>query len=254
MPQDRLSTQQEKARKTEPVAPAPPAIERKQDSGSEFNAKGSVQEPTKATRSKNTSLQAPSEASRAAPRTSAPETPPSALEDQKEQLDAAATNSQRTSEESTTPPGGAAGAAAPALQSLRRERTGTAEPSADRASSSQDQPTPDYELVVRLRSQERREQSPADSTNVLSKSAEKDKPLQDRTGSIAGATVASPSTPPLTGTVWYRVPQNRYDEFKRNLAAQGTIEFETAASTKEKEAARKPEDLLSIKVTIMPPR
>jgi hypothetical protein len=109
-------------------------------------------------------------------------------------------------------------------------------------------------LVVRLRSPERREQRPADSTDVFSKSAEKDRPLQGRRGGIAGETAASPSTPPLARTVWYSVPQNRYEEFKKNLAAQGTIEFETAASTKEQETARKPEDPLSIKVTILPPR
>jgi hypothetical protein len=220
---------------------APTAIEKKNESGASPGPRASVQEPAKP-------------ASPAAPRTSAAEVPQSSLKDKKEQSDSAAPYSPGTSEERKTPPAEEAGTAPSSLESLRQERTGTAGPSADRASSSQDQPAPDYELVVRLRSPERRDQAPADPTDVLGKSAEKDKLLQGRRGSIAGETAASPSTPPLARTVWYSVPQNRYEEFKKNLAAQGTIEFETAASTKEKETARKPEDLLSIKVTIMPPR
>jgi hypothetical protein len=241
MPQDRLSAQHEKTRKTDPVAPAPPAFEKKQRFSAEFNAKGSVQEPTKP---------AP-----AGPRTSAPEAPaPSLLEGKKEQSDSAATSSQGTSEESTPPPEGVTGAAPSSIEPLRQEGIATTAVPSDRTLSSHDQPVPDYELVIRLRSPERRRQPPTSRTDALSKSAETDKPSRGRQSSIAGETVASPSTKPPPRTVWYSVPQNRYEEFKKNLTAQGVIEFETAASTKEKEAARNPEDPLSIKVTILPPR
>jgi hypothetical protein len=210
-----------------------------------------MQDATKPPRSKDTSLQVPDGASRAAPETSAPAAPPDALEGKTEELGTAAADFPNTSEETRRSSARAAGSAA-ALQSSRQESTGTREPSADRASSYPDQATPDYELVVRLRSPERNHSS-TDSIDVLSKSAERDRPLQARKGGIAGEVVASPVVPP-TRTVWYSVPTNHYEEFKRKLTAQGMIEFETATSAKEKEPARKPKDLLSIKVTILPPR
>jgi anti-sigma factor RsiW len=249
VPADRLSAQPEGTRDIGPRAPL--ASTEKQGSRAESKARSSLPEATKPTRRKSTSLPILGEATRAAPETSAPAAPPSALADKKDLLDNAAADYQNLSEETARSSPGAAGSGAPALQAWRRERTGTGESSADSAASRPDQPAPDYELVVRLRAPERRDQRPADSIDLLGKSVETDHPLRGRN---ASEMAASPTAPARPRTVWYSVPQNRYEQFKRTLAAQSMIESETPTFSTEKEAARKPEELLSIKVTILPPR
>jgi anti-sigma factor RsiW len=243
-PPDHSSAQPNATRDTGPLAGT-----NKQHFGVESKAKSSLAETAKSTRSKNRSLPMPGAATPAAPEKSAPAAPPSALADKKDQFGSVTTDQQDTSEETTR--SSLAGAAAPVLESWRQERTGTAQSSADRTASHPDQPAPDYELVVRLGAPERRDQSPADFIDLFGKSVETDHPWRGRnTGEIS----ASPAAPARPRTVWYSVPQNRYEQFKRTLAAQGTIELETATSSIEKEAARKSEDPLSIKVTILPPR
>jgi hypothetical protein len=154
-------------------------------------------------------------------------------------------------EDLTSRPKASPGAAAPLSIGPLREATGAP---ADKALSSQARSAPDYELVVRLRSTESRIQAPSGRADALRKRAESDSGAQPRQGGILAQTPASPSSDSITEIIWYSVPQSRYEEFKKELATQGSIEFETSIGAKEKEATRKSEDNLSIKVTVLPPR
>jgi hypothetical protein len=158
---------------------------------------------------------------------------------------------QDKKEEITSRPKASPGSAAPLSIDSLREATGAA---ADKALSSQARSAPDYELVVRLRSTETRIQAPSGRADALRKREESDPGAQTRQGGIIARRPPSPSSDSITEVIWYTVPQSRYEEFKKELAAQGSIEFETSIGAKERAATNKSEDNLSIKVTVLPPR
>jgi hypothetical protein len=53
--------------------------------------------------------------------------------------------------------------------------------------------------------------------------------------------------------LWYTVPGDRYQQFKKELSVQGSIESEIPFALKQKESEAKSDRPLSIKVTILPP-
>jgi hypothetical protein len=113
------------------------------------------------------------------------------------------------------------------------------------------EPIPDYELVVRRRPPQRADQ--AASGGVQSSSQ---KPAEGR--------VASMPTEPRGHAddlyrgnsqheiLWFSVPYHRYEQFKKELAAQSVVESETPVAVKEKDASFISDRPLSIKVTVLP--
>jgi hypothetical protein len=233
-----LSRQPEEENKAAITGQAPSGVEKKYDSESGSQSKRSAQGTGKPTARAGTSSQSSSEPPLSAPATSTAERSDSVLPDRKEEF----TSKPKASPEAAVPP---------SVDSLR-EDTGAA--AADKALSSQAQPAPDYELVVRLRSTAPLNPLPSGRADALRKREERDTEGGTRQGSITAQTPAFRSPGSAPQIIWYTVPLGRYEEFKKELADQGVIEFETSASDKERKAARKPQENLSIKVTILPPR
>ena len=70
-------------------------------------------------------------------------------------------------------------------------------------------------------------------------------------GTNQPARAAAPG-PSVAMTQWQTIPANRYEQFKKELASQGTIESETPLTNQERESLFKSDHLLTIKVTILP--
>jgi hypothetical protein len=114
------------------------------------------------------------------------------------------------------------------------------------------EPIPDYELVVRRRPPQRADQatSAAGSQDSLqkqaggaaSKSAEARRQAE---GSSRG------NNSPLE-ILWFSVPYDKYEQFKKELAAQSVVESEIPVAVKEKDASFIVDRPLSIKVTVLP--
>jgi hypothetical protein len=124
---------------------------------------------------------------------------------------------------------------------------------AERSLSIQGEPVADYELVVRRQSLQRQDQSVGGDADSLRKRAEGDAASQPAERRSFAPSVVAPKTASVTEIIWYTVPRDHYDQFKKQLASQGAIESETPAAAKEKESAMKSGRPLSVKVTILPP-
>ena len=94
------------------------------------------------------------------------------------------------------------------------------------------EPIPDYELVIRQRPAQRIEQTTPGETGK-----------QEERYSQGGAPV---------NILWYRVPFDRYEQFKKELAGQAILESEIPVAVKEKEASFIADRPLTIKVTVLP--
>jgi hypothetical protein len=115
------------------------------------------------------------------------------------------------------------------------------------------EPIPDYELVVRRRPPQRADQFTSagsqDSLQKQSAGVAASKPAEARRqaeGSSRG------NNSPLE-ILWFSVPYDRYEHFKKELAAQAIVESELPVAVKEKEASFIADRPLSIKVTVLPP-
>jgi len=115
------------------------------------------------------------------------------------------------------------------------------------------EPIPDYELVVRRRPPQRADQ--------VTSSGSQDS-LQKQSGGVAGSKSAEASRQtesPSRGNnfpleiLWFSVPYDRYEQFKKELAAQAIVESEIPVAVKEKEASFIVDRPLSIRVTVLPP-
>jgi len=115
----------------------------------------------------------------------------------------------------------------------RRFGTGTA-PFAIERFFSTSEPIPDYELVVRQRPAQRIEQA-----------------TPGETGKQAESTSQGGGAPPVE-ILWYRVPFDRYEQFKKELVAHVILESEIPVAVKEKEASFIADRPLAIKVTVLP--
>lgn len=229
-----LSAQSQEENKDEISEQARSAVEKKYAGEPGSKSPRSVQEMAKPAPGRGTSPQASDELAASTPRA---ELKDSTLHDKREEF---------TSRSKASP-----GAALPlSIDSLRV----ASDDAADKALSSQARSAPDYELVLRLRSTESRIQGPSGRADALGKHAESDSSGLTRPGGVLAQTPASPSSDFIPEIIWYSVPESRYEEFKKKLASQGSIEFETSIGAKEKETRRKSEDNLSIKVTVLPPR
>ena len=113
------------------------------------------------------------------------------------------------------------------------------------------EPIPDYELVVRrLPSQRTDQATPAGSQDSLQKQAggaasKSGEGRREAEGSSRG------NNSPLE-ILWFSVPYDKYEQFKKELAAQAVVESEIPVAVKEKDASFIADRPLSIKVTVLP--
>ena len=114
------------------------------------------------------------------------------------------------------------------------------------------EPIPDYELVVRRRPPQRADQG----TSAGSQDS-----LQKQSGDVAAskspearrqAEVSSRGNNSPLEILWFSVPYDRYEQFKKELAAQAIVESEIPVAIKEKDASFIADRPLSIKVTVLP--
>ena len=114
------------------------------------------------------------------------------------------------------------------------------------------EPIPDYELVVRRRPPQRADQG----TSAGSQDS-----LQKQSGDIAAskspearrlAEGSSRSNNSPLEILWFAVPYDKYEQFKKDLAAQAIVESEIPVAIKEKDASFIADRPLSIKVTVLP--
>jgi hypothetical protein len=121
--------------------------------------------------------------------------------------------------------------------------------SAERALSPLSEPNPDFEFVVRRRARERSDQIAVASGASERKRADADLP--------ASASFAREQTAPPASSVveirWFTVAPEHYDYFRKDLAAEASIESEKSSTAKEKDFAFKSSRELLIKVTILQP-
>jgi Putative zinc-finger/Predicted integral membrane protein (DUF2275) len=114
----------------------------------------------------------------------------------------------------------------------------------ERSLSPLSEPSADVEFVVRRRLRERREQKDAASFDAVSQNAEAKR---------ASPAPAAPKTSSLTEIRWFTVPIDHFEQFKKELAAEATIESERTPGVMENDFAQKTGRELLIKVNIISP-
>jgi Putative zinc-finger/Predicted integral membrane protein (DUF2275) len=110
----------------------------------------------------------------------------------------------------------------------------------------------DVEFVVRRRPAERRDEKDPASGEALRKHAE-----ASTTTPTSTLQRAAPSTVPHSSFIreirWFTVPVDRFDQFKKELAAEASIESERLLGVLENDLGQKTGRELLIKVTIVSP-
>ncbi len=117
---------------------------------------------------------------------------------------------------------------------------------AEQALSPLSEPASDIEFIVRRRSPERRDRKASPVDEPLRKRSETD-------SAMPAAKLAAPQTGSIVEIRWFMVPADRYEQFKKVLAAETTVESEKSSVGAEKEIALKSARDLIIKVMILSP-
>lgn len=125
---------------------------------------------------------------------------------------------------------------------------------AERASSPLSEPSADIEFIVRRRPFERREQSEEkeeSSSDSLRKRAEADAVIA---AAAARRAVPAPASPPssIVEMRWFAVPAARFEQFRKDLAAEAHIDSERPIGSTDKEFTSPSSRELLIKVIILP--
>jgi hypothetical protein len=123
---------------------------------------------------------------------------------------------------------------------------------AERAFSPLSEPTADIEFIVRRRPFERRDQQKEEaSSDSPVKRSEADAAIAT---AVAKRAVPAPA-PPASSIVemrWFAVPADRYEQFRKELAAEAHIDSERSMSGMDKEFSSRSSRELLIKVIILP--
>jgi len=177
----------------------------------------------------------------------------SRLESQAEKFKSAPIPAQgvTTAQEGASFPGDLSGRGlGSSVEALRQPGVRPAPFPADRLSLLSE-PIPDYELVVRrLPSQRADQATPADSQDSLQKQAGGASKPGDGRRQAEGSSRGNNF--PLE-ILWFSVPYDKYEQFKKELAAQAIVESEIPVAVKEKDTSFIADRRLSIKVTVLPP-
>lgn len=125
---------------------------------------------------------------------------------------------------------------------------------AERASSPLSEPSADIEFIVRRRPFERREQNEEkeeSSSDALRKRAEADAVIA---AAAARRAVPAPASPPssIVEMRWFAVPAARFEQFRKDLAAEAHIDSERPIASTDKESTSPSSRELLIKVIILP--
>jgi hypothetical protein len=118
---------------------------------------------------------------------------------------------------------------------------------ADREFSNLGEPVPDYELFVRRRSNQERDQE-ADTPTKRADGENSSKPIEPNRRTETQSASAS-----IVDVLWYTIPQDRYDDFKKELSTQATIESENAVGAKEKHSSFRADGPFYVKVIVLAP-
>lgn len=122
----------------------------------------------------------------------------------------------------------------------------------ERALSPVTEPSADVEFIVRRRETQTREQKEDPSSDALRRRAE-----ADAATPAATAKRTNPAAPAEGGRIseirWFTVPAERYDQFRKELAAEAAIESEKAAGTLTNQFVSKSNRELLIKVIVLSP-
>jgi hypothetical protein len=113
---------------------------------------------------------------------------------------------------------------------------------ADRALSPFSDPISDVEFVVRRRPPARRDQKASAAGDTFSHRVETETPVS-----------AAPQNGSVVEVRWFNVPADRYEQFRKELMAEATIESEKGLGSAEKEFALKSARDLLIKVMVLSP-
>jgi hypothetical protein len=117
------------------------------------------------------------------------------------------------------------------------------------------EPNADVEFIVRRRVSERTDRTgkvtgnTPGSGSLQRQRAEADAAATDKR---AGSVTAAPPAGSITEIRWFRVPAERYDQFRKELAAEAAIESEKAGGMASELAMKSNRDLL-VKVIIVGP-
>ena len=114
------------------------------------------------------------------------------------------------------------------------------------------EPTADAEFVVRRRETQTRDQNGIARSESARQSAE-----SDIAPAVAKQTLASPPSQSSSMTVreirWFAVPAEQYDQFRKDLVSEATIDSEKTIGVSERDFALKSNRELLIKVIIVSP-
>lgn len=178
----------------------------------------------------------------------------SRLESRQEKLKSAPIPAQgvTTAQESSTFPGDLSGRGmGSSFEVLRQPGVRPAPFPADRLSLLSE-PIPDYELVVRRRPPQRADQvTSAGGQDSLQKQSGGDAASKSAEARRQAEGSSRGNNSPLE-ILWFSVPYDRYEQFKKELAAQAIVESEIPVAVKEKEASFIADRPLSIKVKVLP--
>ena len=121
------------------------------------------------------------------------------------------------------------------------------------------EPKADIEFIVRRRTGERNDQADKVSDdrrasgNVQRQRAEADAVTSAATATRADSVALAPGASSITEIRWFTVPTERYDQFRKELAAEAAIESEKKTGGMASELATKSNRDLLIKVIILTP-
>lgn len=145
------------------------------------------------------------------------------------------------------PAGGRAAPASPSMDAIIQERAIRA-PLPERARSASPnpiQPPADIEIVIRRHPQPANEQR--DNGDFLRKEVER----KLETPNVSGLST-SRATPPQNDAIVRTIPTDQYEQFKKELAVQGTIISEIRSATRDIDGSSTAHQTLTIKVTVLP--
>jgi hypothetical protein len=109
------------------------------------------------------------------------------------------------------------------------------------------EPVPDYELFVRAAARRTRE---VESTaNAPEKSARP----ESSSSAAESSRLIDLQASSVLNILWYTVPQDQYEQFKNELAAQARIESEVPIGIKDKASSFRSDGPLFIKVVVLAP-
>jgi len=114
------------------------------------------------------------------------------------------------------------------------------------------EPTADAEFVVR-----RRETQTRDQNGIARSESARQRAESDIAPAVAKQTLASPPSQSSSMTVreirWFAVPADQYDQFRKDLVSEATIDSEKTIGASERDFALKSNRELLIKVIIVSP-